>query len=435
MDLLVNSIGDNPFQPGISAQQYIPDQLIVDAKNLVSDGNATITGLAALLRGTVMGQVTDGSVGTQAGTPATGTLTFSAQPAAGNTIVLNGTTVTWVAHGAAPTSAQVNIGNTVAESMENLLAYLRASADTQLVKFLYTAAGLVITLTAATGGTGGNSLTTVTTGTAVTAGGATLAGGASNTGNGTFGAFTFGPGAKLGAYRLTINQATTGTPAATSQPEAGNVGTGVMGTVTPSAGSQLGQYDVILTATGATAAFKVVAPDGTIAGTGNVASAYATGGLAFTLANGGTMTAGDAWHIFVTDNGVSTFTMRDPDGEVRPNGTVGTAYSDQLKFTLTNGATKFIVGDNFTLTVNMATGKWCVSVATATDGSQNPSGILADDSDPSAGDVNGGVYIAGEFNDRRVWFDPSWTVAALTPRLRRYSIYLKPSISAEPPLT
>lgn len=433
MSLLVNSIGDNPFAPGVVAELYTPDQLIAGQFPPVTEGRATITGAAALLRGTIMGQVTDGSVGTEAGTPATGTLTFSANPAAGDTVVLNGTTVTFIAKGAIAAAGQVNLGDTAAITLENLLAYLRASADAQLVKFLYTAAGLVITLTAATGGTGGNSLTTVTTGTAIAASGATLAGGASNTGNGTFGAITFGPGVKLGAYRLSINQATTGTPAATSQPEGGNVGTGAMGAVTPSAGSQIGDYQVILTATGATAAFKVVAPDGTIAGTGNVASAYNTGGLSFTLANGGTMTAGDVWNIFVTDNGVATFTMRDPDGETRPNGTVGTAYSDELKFTLTNGATKFVVGDNFTLTVNQATGSWKLSVATATDGSQNPSGILVDDSDPSSGDVNGGIYEAGEFNSRRIWFDPSWTVATLKPKLRTRTIFLKDSISADQP--
>jgi hypothetical protein len=260
MSLLVNTVGDNPFRPGINAEVYVPDQLIAGDAKIVSYDGAVVTGGVRLPRGTVVGQVTDGAVAKAAGVQATGTATFSGQPEVGDTITLNGTAVEFQAEGSAPATGFVSLGATTEQTIENLLAYLRASSDTQLVKFLYSAVDLVVTFTAATGGTGGNSLTLAEDSAAIVVSGATLSGGASNTGDGTISAITLGAGVKRGNYALVCTQATTGTPAASSQAEGGNVGTGVMGTVTPSAGSYLGQYQVILTATGATAAFKVVRP-------------------------------------------------------------------------------------------------------------------------------------------------------------------------------
>lgn len=54
MALTPSSILDNPQQPGIQADVYIPDQLIADAKNLVSQPIVLLSG--TLSRGTVLGQ-------------------------------------------------------------------------------------------------------------------------------------------------------------------------------------------------------------------------------------------------------------------------------------------------------------------------------------------------------------------------------------------
>lgn len=54
MALTPSSILDNPQQPGVQADVYIPDQLIVDAKNLVSQ--PIVLGAGTLQRGTVLGQ-------------------------------------------------------------------------------------------------------------------------------------------------------------------------------------------------------------------------------------------------------------------------------------------------------------------------------------------------------------------------------------------
>lgn len=56
MTLSVNSVGDNPQQPGIAAEAFIPDQLIAGNLKLVT-GNGTL-GAGVLKRGAVLGQQT-----------------------------------------------------------------------------------------------------------------------------------------------------------------------------------------------------------------------------------------------------------------------------------------------------------------------------------------------------------------------------------------
>jgi hypothetical protein len=56
MTLSVTSIGDNQQAPGITADVYLPDQLIAGDLKLVSD-SVTITGGADLVRGSLLGMV------------------------------------------------------------------------------------------------------------------------------------------------------------------------------------------------------------------------------------------------------------------------------------------------------------------------------------------------------------------------------------------
>lgn len=107
--------------------------------------------------------------------------------------------------------------------------------------------------------------------------------------------------------------------------------------------------------------------------------------------------------------------------------------NNEIKGLLTDTSTHFVAGDKFTITVAAGSGKYIPSIATAVDGSQNPSAILVDQTDPSGGDVNAGLYYTGEFNQNALTFDTSWTVTTLTPILRLLSIYLKTSVSASDP--
>lgn len=77
-------------------------------------------------------------------------------------------------------------------------------------------------------------------------------------------------------------------------------GTGVVSAFSLGPKAELGTYRVRLTATSATALFEVRGPSGLV-GTGNVATAFTSDHVNFTLANGGTMTLGDYFNIVVAN--------------------------------------------------------------------------------------------------------------------------------------
>ncbi|NID15388.1 head decoration protein [Luteibacter yeojuensis] len=135
-----------------------------------------------------------------------------------------------------------------------------------------------------------------------------------------------------------------------------------------------------------------------------------------------------------TATAATTFAVVDPEGASLGNATVGTAFtSTGVGFTITAGGTAFVAGDAFYIDVEDAVGVYIQSVRTASDGSQNPVAILADDADASAGPVTAGAYLAGEFNAAAVIRDASWTLPQVTSAARAYGIFLKSSVSAAPP--
>ena len=77
-----------------------------------------------------------------------------------------------------------------------------------------------------------------------------------------------------------------------------------------------------------------------------------------------------------------------------------------------------------------ASGKYKLSVKTATDGSETPVAILVDNVNASTADQNGGLYLMGEFNQNYIIFDDSWTIPALKTALRPLPIFLKDSTQA-----
>lgn len=342
MVLVPSLIGDSPQQPGVQAEAYIPDQLIAGNLKLVTTPGTL--GAGTLPRGTVCGQQTQGTVAAGAGVAASGTATFSALPAAGDTLSFAGTTVTFVANTVLGTANNFPLGNpqaaypNVQEFLDAFIPWLNASIDTNLVKGVYSGTGSVLTITAATSGTAGNSLALSKVSTAIVVSAANLSGGAANTGNGTFGTITRGASFRTnGPYVLTM-----------------------------------------LTAT--------------------------------------------------------TFSLVDPNGVSLPNGATGVAYTDaQLNFTLTAGGTAFVANDSFHITQAAGSGNWVLSVATATDGSQVPGGILVDFADASGGAVTTGFYVMGEFNPNAMSWDDSWSLPALRAAFSPRPIYLKSFVSATDP--
>lgn len=90
--------------------------------------------------------------------------------------------------------------------------------------------------------------------------------------------------------------------AAVAAPLGANIGNGAMSAITVTAPAKQGDYRLILVEPAANAgAFVVEGPDGVEIGHGNVGALFAAGGLSFTLADGATdFVAGDSFTISVT---------------------------------------------------------------------------------------------------------------------------------------
>ena len=115
-------------------------------------------------------------------TAASATATFSGQPSPNDTLTVGSTVITFVASGA--TGTQVNIGSSLSVTLSNLLTFLQASSDPNIIKFTFALAGSVLTFfanqfasTGSYAGTGGNSLTLAKSSTNIALSGATLSGG------------------------------------------------------------------------------------------------------------------------------------------------------------------------------------------------------------------------------------------------------------------
>lgn len=205
-------------------------------------------------------------------------------------------------------------------------------------------------------------------------------------------------------------------------------GTGLMSALKFGPAVQVGSYVITLLATSATAAFSVVAPDGTILPNGAVGTAYSSSHLSFLISNGGTMTTGDAYTVVVTAGGtpvlvgtgtgvVSSFTLGQlaqlgtyrvtllatsataefeviaPDGSKLKRGQVATAYaSDHVNFTLANGGT-MTSGDYFNIIVARHSGQVKAWDPTAVDGTQDPYGVLYDAVDASSAATSGAAVV------------------------------------------
>lgn len=84
---------------------------------------------------------------------ATATLAFTANPTAGQTVVLNG--VSFVAAASASTATEFTIGGTTAATVENLRVALNASTDTAISQATYERSGDSLVITQDSGGTAG----------------------------------------------------------------------------------------------------------------------------------------------------------------------------------------------------------------------------------------------------------------------------------------
>lgn len=118
---------------------------------------------------------------------------------------------------------------------------------------------------------------------------------------------------------------------------------------------------------------SVTATAGTNTGNGAIGTVTATG-----KAQRGTYTI----RINKAASNAGDFTVADPSGAVIGFGTVAVAFSNQIAFTLADGATDFVVGDSFSVEV-VGDYKYKMVESTATDGSAKACAIYISAKDGS----------------------------------------------------
>lgn len=75
-----------------------------------------------------------------------------------------------------------------------------------------------------------------------------------------------------------------------------------------------------------------------------------------------------------------------------------------------------------------ASGKYTLALSASSDGSQNPTVILAQDCDASAGDAAGVAFFSGTFNSAALTLGTGITAAAAATALRSLSINIVDSV-------
>lgn len=132
--------------------------------------------------------------------------------------------------------------------------------------------------------------------------------------------------------------------------------------------------------------------------------------------------------------GATTYNVINPFGVELTPGYAAGAYADaEINWTFTAGGTAMVAGDTFTIAVAAGSLSYKLAVLASVDGSQNPVAILADNVDATGGDVTGGIYQLGEFNQRALTFGAGHTAASAKAALRAVGIFLKNTVSAADP--
>lgn len=111
------------------------------------------------------------------GTKASGTITFTVNPVADDTITING--VVWTFKATASTAYSIAIGADVAATIQNAATKLNASTNSKVIQATYTAGASDLTITYDDFGVVGNSFTLAAS--VATVSGATLTGGVDST--------------------------------------------------------------------------------------------------------------------------------------------------------------------------------------------------------------------------------------------------------------
>lgn len=103
------------------------------------------------------------------------------------------------------------------------------------------------------------------------------------------------------------------------------------------------------------------------------------------------------------DTDAATFEIKDPDGFVLGTVALGATWANDIKFVIADGATDFIVGDGFDITVAAGSAKWGKYDPTAVDGRQVAAAVLLDKIDATSADKRAAAVVRlAEVNRREL---------------------------------
>lgn len=156
------------------------------------------------------------------------------------------------------------------------------------------------------------------------------------------------------------------------------------------------------------------------------ASANTGNGTLSGLATGGSAVPGD-WQLVA--HSATVFFLYNPEGIYSGKATVGNAFTGAIHFTISAGSTPFAMGDSFILRAAEIEYLYKLSLATATDGSQIPDAILAEDTIALTDNQPTVVYLAGEFNANAITFGAGHTLESIRDVLRGKDIHLITAIA------
>jgi hypothetical protein len=169
------------------------------------------------------------------------------------------------------------------------------------------------------------------------------------------------------------------------------------------------------------AAAATVTPGTPVSGSGGTVG---NGAVGVWTADDGAMEGTWVLEITVAAANAGKYKVVRPDGTVDGVGTVAVAYNGQINGTLADGANDWVVGDVIPIVVSYdrSAVKYKKSVAAATDGSQYPDMVLAQDADATAADLEAIAYETATVVGSALILGAGHTIVSIRERLRAKGI-------------
>jgi hypothetical protein len=273
--------------------------------------------------------------------------------------------------------------------------------------------------------------------------------------------------ANLNLKRGTVLGKVTAVIASTGTAGGGNTGNGTVANVAAENDAKAGTYSLVcITAETNGGIFQVTDPDGNVLGNARTGKYAGTGNGTISNVRLGVEGKDGLYSVkcitAVAHGGV--FEVRDPDGNLLGTATIpagagnsvdfnhpqirftitdGTTdfivndefsiapyRNDQISLVITDGATDFIVGDTFTIACTVGSREVVAVDSSLANGAQNPYAVLAEDVDTvtTGAACNAASYESGKFNRDYLFFGGSDTIATHETAMRSIGLLVAETI-------